>query len=463
MMQDTSFQGELQENSEKKLTFSEFAAAARQTENPAHTPAAKTSFPVASFPKKMQHIIMETNRCLNYPIDFTGTSMLSASSVAIGNTHRVVVKKGFDLPVVLYCALVGGKGTMKSHPLSFAIKPLTKRDERSYDEYLLERNEYDIWLETPKKERETNVAKPFMKKHLVQDFTPESLQAVHHDNQRGLIAYNDELIAWTNNFGRYSGGSEEQFWLSNWTGTFTDISRQNKAVRIKHSFISVIGTLQPKLLRNFSEGRLDNGFLDRILFAYPLGLKKEVWNDNELDDSIFEDYNDIINGLLELEHRKEPVYVPFSIEAKTRLYEWQAQNTAIANQSSDYEAGICSKLETYVPRFALILQLLHHTCKEVEQKNIINLQIVEKAIDLIEYFRETATRVYSEVLNANIMDSLEGTEKSMYESLPVTFTTKDAVMLVKELGIDERTVYRYLNNRKIYGKQSKGAYIKIAN
>jgi hypothetical protein len=100
---------------------------------------------------------------------------------------------------------------MKSHPLTFAIKPLTKKDAASYESYLLQKSEYDLWLETPKKERDNDVSKPFLKKNIVQDFTPESLQAVHHDNQRGLGAYNDELMAWVNNFGRYSGGVKNNF------------------------------------------------------------------------------------------------------------------------------------------------------------------------------------------------------------------------------------------------------------
>lgn len=50
-------------------------------------------FPVEAFPEPLQQIILETNANLNFPIDFIGASLLYAVSVAIGNTHKVEVKR----------------------------------------------------------------------------------------------------------------------------------------------------------------------------------------------------------------------------------------------------------------------------------------------------------------------------------------------------------------------------------
>ena len=46
-------------------------------------------FPFEVFPPPVQKIITATNESLNFPIDFIGTSMLYAVSVAIGNTYKV--------------------------------------------------------------------------------------------------------------------------------------------------------------------------------------------------------------------------------------------------------------------------------------------------------------------------------------------------------------------------------------
>ena len=78
-------------------------------------------FPVSSFPLPLQEIILQNQKCLLFPPSYMGTSILYTASVAIGNTHWVRIKKGFEVPVVLYCALVGKVGVTKSHPLKFAI------------------------------------------------------------------------------------------------------------------------------------------------------------------------------------------------------------------------------------------------------------------------------------------------------------------------------------------------------
>ena len=86
-------------------------------------------FPVEVFPTRIQEIITATNESLNFPFDFIGASILYAVSVAIGNTYRVEVKKGWQENAVIYLALVGRPGTNKSHPLSFAIQPLIEQDK----------------------------------------------------------------------------------------------------------------------------------------------------------------------------------------------------------------------------------------------------------------------------------------------------------------------------------------------
>ena len=63
-------------------------------------------FPVDVFPKSVQQIIKATNENLNFPIDFIGASILYAVSVAIGNTHRVEIMKGYEQNAVLYVAIV---------------------------------------------------------------------------------------------------------------------------------------------------------------------------------------------------------------------------------------------------------------------------------------------------------------------------------------------------------------------
>src|SRR5688572_19058217 len=92
-------------------------------------------FPSEVFPGPVLEIIEATNKCLGFPIDFIGTALLYATSVAMGNTHRIQVKIGRVESGILYFALVGPPGTNKSHPLAFAVKPLRDKDEVSCRAY----------------------------------------------------------------------------------------------------------------------------------------------------------------------------------------------------------------------------------------------------------------------------------------------------------------------------------------
>jgi Protein of unknown function (DUF3987) len=370
------------------------------------------AFPVQSFPKPLQEIILQNKKCLLFPISYTGTSILYTASVAIGNTHWVRIKKGFQVPVVLYCALVGKVGVAKSHPLKFAIKPLVKRDSEAAKKYATGLKSFAAYenMSKEEKKKEEKIELPVLKKVLMQDFTPESLQNCHSNNLRGLGAYQDELMAWVNNFNRYAKGSAEQFWLSNQSGTFTDNHRTEKYTRIDYSFVSVMGTIQPELLKAFGLDRIYNGFLDRILFDYPVGLQKEYWTEDELSDENFTIYDGIIGKLLEMPFNGEPCYISFEKEAKKRLFEWQRINTDIANEKKNFETGICSKYDTILPRIALILQMLHDVCDE-KLTQTIELCNVEKAIALIEYYRENARRVYAEILGDVVYDKKKEREE----------------------------------------------------
>ncbi len=90
--------------------------------------------------------------------------------------------------------------------------------------------------------------------------------------------------AWFKNFNRYNKGSEEQFWLSVWSGKAIRINRKTtEPTFIAKPFISVIGTIQPAVLNELADKRTENGFLDRLLFVAPENLKKEYWSETELN------------------------------------------------------------------------------------------------------------------------------------------------------------------------------------
>jgi len=387
--------------------------------------AGQNPFPVDVFPKAVQEIITATNESLNFPIDFIGASMLYAVSVSIGNTYKVEVKKGWQEGVVLYLAIVGRAGTNKSHPFSFALKPIEVEDRINYQHYQRDLKEFEALNALTKAEKKEQgieeIVKPILKQYLVTDFTPEALTEVHKFNKRGIGVYADELASWFNNFNRYNKGSEEQFWLSNWSGKPIRINRKtSEPTYIPLPFIPVAGTIQPSVLNQLADNRTENGFLDRLLFVAPENLKKECWNEKELSTSIFDNWENIISNLLKLTlnegelNQLQPEILKFTPEAKQYLFNWQRELTDQSNKpENEAISGICAKIEVYAVRLALCLEMIKYACGE-SKKQAVGIEAVQGALKLVEYFKRTAIKVHSIVSNASPLDKLPTDKQNLY-------------------------------------------------
>ncbi len=429
-------------------------------------------FPYEVFPLTIQQIITATNENLNFPIDFIAASLLYAVSVAVGNTHSVELKKGFQQSAVLYLAIVGRAGTTKTPPLSFALQPIVEHDKRTYRKYEQERQEYEKAANLSKKEREQQgidePIKPVWQKFLLSDFTPEALAEVHKFNKRGIGVHVDELAGWFKNFNRYNKGSEMEFWLSQWSGKPINIDRKTgEPVFISLPFISVAGTIQKGILNELAkESRTQNGFIDRILFVIPDNIQKEYWSETDLPSVVSENWERIISKLLNLSITNDetlnpsPEVLKFTPEAKKVLFEWQKVNTDQSNEAeSEAVKGIFSKMDMYVLRLALILEMMRYACNESD-KQAVSIEAVQGAIKLVEYFKSSAVKVNSILSNANPLDKLPADKQALYNALPDTFTTETGLQIAEGLAVVERTFKRFLNEKELFNKISWGEYGK---
>src|SRR4029078_4499437 len=81
--------------------------------------------------------------------------------------------------------------------------------------------------------------------------------------------FSDELASLFLNMGRYSNGSDKEFWLEAWNGHHFVVERMGRPpVMIDHLLIGMRGGFQPdKLARSF-KGDSD-GMHARVLFGWP--------------------------------------------------------------------------------------------------------------------------------------------------------------------------------------------------
>lgn len=431
------------------------------------------AFPIGIFPSQIRNIIAEVHECQGFPIDYIASAMLVAIAVGIGNTHLVQLKRGWQESAMLYVALVGRPGTNKSHPLSFAMKPFLDFDYQENKLYEQAYTEYNNVVRMSCKERIEaghleQPTEPIRRRFIVSDITPEGLSFIHAQNKRGLCLWTDELSAWFKNFNRYNSGSEEQFWLSVFSAkaTISDRKGNRSSIFIKRPFISVVGTIQKKILGELSKGdRSSNGFIDRILFVMPNLQQKARWSRTELPESTEGRWASIIQQLIEMPCSKDedgellPEIIPFTEDAKARLYMWQEEHARLCDtEPNETLVGVYCKLEVYVIRFCLIIQIARWACSEGE-KNEIDLISVERAITLTEYFRHSAQRVHSEI--AGVQLTLQ--QQQLLAELPVSFQTAEALSIAERLGMKERAFKDFLSRNigHLFAKERHGLYHKI--
>lgn len=422
-------------------------------------------FPIEVFPNGIQKIITATNEALNFPIDFISSSILYATSVAIGNSYRAEIMRGYEQTAVIYLAIVGKAGTTKTHPLKFALKPLEQLDGENYQTYLKEKSLYDNFQnlsKTDKEAQEEEPPKPYWRQHLISDFTPEALATVHLNNSKGLGVNVDELATWFKNFNRYNKGSEQEFWLSVWSGNAIKVNRKSsEPINISHPFISVGGTIQPAILDELAKGRTENGFVDRLLFCFPDNLKKQYWSEKELDVNIPEQWKQVINKLLHLADIHEPQTLQFTPEAKKILFAFQRKITDDSNiEDNEDVAGLYAKIEQYSIRFSLILQLLE--CATTGEKvSAINATSARGAVSLCNYFLSQSIKVFDYLNNNEKPKDIPETYKEFLDELPPFFETHEAVSIGKDIGIPERSVKRFLTKRDFFKLINRGQYERI--
>ena len=433
-----------------------------------------SGFPIDVLPAKLQEIVNEANATLGFPKDYIAGSMLTAMAAVIGNTHSAEAMAGWKEYAILFVALVGCPGVCKSHPLSYLMQPLIDHDAEKAAQFAEALKRYNAAMELPPKERvangyELNPAEPRRVRFMMQDVTNEAVHRILSENPRGLILMYDELAGWVKNFNRYNSGSESEFWMSvfNHKVAMSDRKSSQSGVFIRNPFLCVIGTIQPKVLTDLAaNNRNANGFMERILYVFPADQTKPKWDRTRRLPSfdIAAAWREILSRLIGIVPTVDsngeiiPEDVPFSPEALDRLYQWQNEQTDRCNaDGSDTLTSIASKLEIYAIRFSLLLALADWACGG--EKKLIDVDTVERAIRLAEYFRSTASKVQGIISE----DALTELQLAVLSELPDSFTTAEGVAIAGKCGMPERSFKRFLKDRKgvLFTRNTYGNYTKL--
>ncbi|WP_111685118.1 DUF3987 domain-containing protein [Winogradskyella tangerina] len=339
-----------------------------------------------SLPSELQEFINENFKHKRIPKGFMFSSILFAYSNASGLAFYTHVLN-YTNYANLYFAIISDRGDTKSEPMNIATLPLKKYDDRSY---------YDFRSDTQKLRESVNNDSNLevkRKQLLLQNATIESAIYSHYNNPYSIGIYIDELmglIAKMADNNSNQGAEWRVFFLQGNTNSHIDISRKTTdSFRIEQSYPTLLGAIQTEFIpKLFSNGNLESGFIDRILFTNKL-TKNTLLSGENLNPIVYENYKlgliNLLDQRFRLERASEKERIVYSNEAEKELMIYAQDLILRKEKLPKILKAYTSKMEINIHKMILLIHLIKNA-KTSTFNNPINKQTVKLSILIIEFY-----------------------------------------------------------------------------
>lgn len=436
-------------------------------------------FPIEAFSKRTRQFITSVYDHLRFKKDYLGINILCAIGVAAGKRYRIEINNTFhDYPGLFY-VMVGYPSIGKTPPMRLILKPLFDYNREISVKYNEELDAFYQRLEkyenSKDKEKMEKPRKPRKPHFITQDYTLEWLVGALNRSMNGMLLFQDEISGWTKSSMRYSKGMDEStFWNERYNHSDIIYNRKSEDYNIvvNEPLISVIGGTQIEQLKHLIDGdKTENGFMSRLLFAYPTDQLLELSDNDDVPEDEIHWWNSFIREIIDLDvilDDKKTTVIPRTIrlgsEARRIFMSWKRDNINMINEMNACSNGILAsyfgKLGTALGRLCLIMQIERWRNHETDMEQI-DAESVRRAILLVEYFRKVFHRIYFYFFVEGDI-RLSELEKKVYSALPDEFETCKGKEIAVALGMPERTFSRFISdNTKLFSKQKHGIYHKI--
>lgn len=395
--------------------LAEAALAMAPTATHHERPDTMVAFPTDVLPPSLRALVLSAASSLRVPPEFMGVPLIVLSGAVIGNSWELELKKGWKEGPNLYAAVVADPGSKKTPALKVAMRPLFAVQRRLHAEYAAGRVAYEAdlaaWEALSKKEKGLAVkpTEPAYKHVYTTDATTEAL-AEMLASSKGLALVRDELVGWVRSMDVYhSGGkgADRQAYLSMWARSTIKIDRKSRPdpILVDLPCLSVVGGIQPDLLPDLVErGARDDGFVDRLLWAYP-DLEDDRWTDEGVDEAAVAAADRLFEGLYELggltlpNGESAPRVARLAADAHPLWVEWHNAHSDEARSDALQMSlrGPWAKFHGQAARLILLLHVLRAVDAEGRVPAIVSRETVAGALDLVEFFKDHARAALGEL------------------------------------------------------------------
>jgi hypothetical protein len=242
--------------------------------------------------------------------------------------------------------------------------------------------------------------------------------------------------------------------------------KDNEYYDIEEPKLSILLTGTPGQLRKLMPN-VENGLLSRFNFFL---LESELNFKNVFDSSkndLTRHFYSIGEQLLNLYKFLKASATPLSFEfTEPQQAEFQAhfQKTKkeIIETYGDSLAGNVNRFGVQFTRLAMLLTALRNfESGQLSELNYCHDIDFQNAKELMDVFIWHALNVYEDIANNGTLETLTEQKRAYYHALPKEFRTSEAVELAEQYSIAERTVKRFIQNRKLFENLKHGEYKKL--
>jgi len=223
--------------------------------------------------------------------------------------------------------------------------------------------------------------------------------------------------------------------------------------------VSIIGSIQDDVIASFKAKDIKDGFFERILFAIPLKMEKKYIRKKNPDDYMVEKFHSKMKALMDKVQENMGTKELGLSDMAEDLFIDEVNKHVKPSNKDDMISGILSKLDRYILRFALVLEVSNSFFEEKPIKQVSE-DSMKKAIMLKDYFFANALKLNHMVLNVYEDNSKEGKVFQVLKKIGKReFTNKEFIEMANKLNIaKESYAYQLLSNSKLAHKKQKGVY-----
>ena len=318
--------------------------------------------------------------------EYLFTTLLSASASRIGTAARIIVNPagGYKQPCIFWTANVSHSGQAKTPPQQVVIQPLEEMEAEASEDY-----EQD--LKVYKQDNSGEASAPLRKRFLLNNVTTQTKIRIHHENQRGLLEYLDELVSDYTRLNQFKSGKGDdlQLELGFYNGSATNYDRADARLFLARTAFSKTGTYQWDTLSRLMQDETNfiaSGYSARFLYCSivdapvrHLDLFKSTDAVNQLQTKLRWLYE-------ELSNLPEADYL-LSREAKVLFQAWNHALIDAEIEEKHFGVSIIySKIESYTARIALWLHLINALLSGNKPAPVISQATMQSAIEIATFY-----------------------------------------------------------------------------